>query len=75
MGNTEPARSMGHNTSSLEILKVLNPFGMRKNRNVGAKDLSFYLLFVFNHDSDKTYCSYYRRMSLLSTIQGAMRQL
>jgi hypothetical protein len=36
MGNTEPARSTGHNISSLEILKLLNPFGMRKNCNSGA---------------------------------------
>lgn len=75
MGNTEPARSMGHNISSLEILKLLSPFGMRKNCNAGAKCLLFYLLLEFNHDSDKTYCSYYRRKSLLSTTQGSLRQL
>jgi hypothetical protein len=54
MGDMEPARSMGHNTSSLEILKFLNPFGMRQNCNTGAMHLIFYILLVFNHDSHKT---------------------
>jgi hypothetical protein len=71
IGNTE----LGAQHFKFRDLKTPKPIWNVKEFNTGAMYLLFYLLLVFNRDSHKTYCSYYRRMSFLSTTQGTLRQL